>query len=49
MLQYCFNLNVTFQNYENRLVIYIRTRDMLNFKSLIIPYIHSTFLYKLGI
>jgi hypothetical protein len=49
MLHYCFNLNVTVQNHENRPVIYIRAKDMLKFKSLIIPYIHPTMLYKLGI
>jgi hypothetical protein len=49
MLHYCFKLKVTVQIHENRPVIYIRARYMLNFKSLIIPYIHPTMLYKLGI
>jgi hypothetical protein len=49
IFNYRFNLNVTVQNHKNRPVIYIRSNSIPHFKSLVIPYMHSSMLYKFGL
>ena len=49
VLNYKFNLDVTVQNHKNRPVIYIKSKSIPLFKSLIIPYMHTSMLYKFGL
>jgi hypothetical protein len=48
MLHYSFGLIVTVQRHENRPVIYIRAKSLPLFKSLVIPYMHHSMMYKFG-
>jgi hypothetical protein len=49
ILNYKFNLDVTIQNHSNGPMIYIRAKSMPHFRSLVLPYMHSSMLYKLGL
>lgn len=48
MLHYKFGLNVTVQIHDNRPVIYIKAKSFQLFKSLVMPHMHSSMYYKLG-
>jgi len=49
LLHYKLGLYVTVQNHENMPVIYIKTKSFQKFKSLVLPQMHSSMYYKLGI
>jgi len=48
MLHYKFGLNVTVQIRDNRPLIYIKAKSFQLFKSLVMPHMHSSIYYKLG-
>jgi hypothetical protein len=49
MLHYKFGLIITVHNKDNRPVIYIKTKSFQLFKSLVMPHMHSSMYYKLGL
>jgi len=48
MLHYKFGLNVTVQIHDNKPLIYIKAKSFQLFKSLVMPHMHSSMYYKLG-
>ncbi len=49
ILHYKYGLEVTVQNHYNKPLIYIKSRSMPLFRSLVMPHMHPSMYYKLGL
>lgn len=49
MLHYAYGLNVTIQKQDNKPLIYIKSESFEQFKSIVLPHMHPSMYYKLGI
>lgn len=49
ILHYKFNFDVTVQNHNKKPLLYIKSKSMPLFRSLVMPHMHPTMFYKLGL
>jgi hypothetical protein len=49
ILHYKLNIECNVHNYNNQPVLYIRQKSFEKFKALVLPHMHLSMLYKLGL